>query len=137
MVNHHTAMTLIKDNHIRTFMSIFTEKKPSVVKCISNFKLLKNLRVQTLGQIHDLTLMVICANGLPELRSFECTNPEYETDVIVTWPKPTNIENVEVDCILYSLSNVLLETPKLKYLNIKLVDFEPEEEPIETNCQLW
>ncbi|CAF3266090.1 unnamed protein product [Rotaria socialis] len=59
-------------------------KKPSVVQYISNLKLLKNLRVQTLGQIHGLTLMVICANGLPELKSSECTNPEYESGAIFT-----------------------------------------------------
>ncbi|CAF1038020.1 unnamed protein product [Rotaria sp. Silwood1] len=102
-------------------------KKSSVVKYISNLKSLKNLCVQALGEIHDLILMVICSNGLPELKSFECTNPEYETNVMFTWPRQTNIESLTVECILYSLSYLLLQTPKLKYLNIKLTNFGPEE----------
>jgi hypothetical protein len=69
--------------------------------------------------------MVICCNDLPELKSFECKSSDYETTVLFNWPRPTNIENLTVDCILYSFSNLLVQTPKLKYLNVKLTNYGP------------
>jgi hypothetical protein len=102
-------------------------EKASVVKYISNLKSLKNLRVQSLGEISALTLMVMCSNKLLELKTFECTNPDYETNVLFNWPKPTNIDKLTVGCNLYSLSNLLLQTPKLKYLNVKLTNYGPED----------
>jgi len=145
MVNYLTAITLIKDKHIRMLMSVcneddliclksltlrrvrITKAKSAVVKFICNLKSLINLRVQALGEIFNLILMVICGNGLPELKSFECTSPDYETTVIFNWPMPTNIEYLTVECILYSFGNLLLQTPKLKYLNVNLTNYGPEE----------
>src|SRR5690349_2132007 len=95
-------------------------EKASVVKYISNLKSLKNLRVQSVGEIHDLILMIFCSIELSELKSFECTNPEYPTSIIFTWPQQTNIENLTVECVLYGFGNLLLQTPKLKYLNVEL-----------------
>lgn len=94
-----------------------------------------NLRVQAIDEINDLILMVICCNELPKLKSFECINSEYSTSVIYTWPKQTNIEHLTVESILHSFSNLLLQTPKLKYLNIDLTNFEPEDS-IPTNPSL-
>jgi hypothetical protein len=71
--------------------------------------------------------MVLCCNELPKLKSFECTNPEFFTTVIFTWPKQTNIEHLTVECTLHSFSNLLLQTPKLKYLNIDLINYAPIE----------
>jgi hypothetical protein len=71
--------------------------------------------------------MIFCSNGLPELKSFECINSEYQTNVIFPGRQQTNIESLTVDCILYTLCNLLLSTPKLKYLNIILSYYGPHE----------
>ncbi len=105
------------------------------MKYISKLKSLKNLRVQSKGEIYQLTIMIFCSNELPELKSFECTNSEYPTTVIFISAKKTNIENLTADCILYNLSNVLLQTPKLKYLNVDLTTYGPVE-PMETEFPL-
>ena len=88
---------------------------------------MKNLRIQALNEIHDLTLMIICINALPKLKSYECTNPDCQTAVIFTWPEQTNIEDLTIECVLYGLSNILLQTPKLKYLNVNLINYGPAE----------
>jgi hypothetical protein len=99
--------------------------KSAVVKFISNLKSLRKLDIQAVDDIFDLVLMVICANDLPELKSFECTSSDYETTVLFKWPTSTNIENLTVDCILYGLGDLLVQTPKLKYLNVKLTNYGP------------
>jgi hypothetical protein len=73
-------------------ISSFIEKAP-VVKYISKLKSLKNLRIEALGEIYDLSLVVFCSNDLPKLKSYECINSEHITSVIFTWPTQTNIEN--------------------------------------------
>lgn len=110
-------------------------EKSSVVKFLSKLKSLKNLRIQAIGEIDDLTLLIFCSNKLSELKSYECINSEYSTTVIFTWPIQTNIEYLTIDCILYNLSNILLQTPKLKYLNINLTNFQPEDRT-KTNSSL-
>jgi hypothetical protein len=101
------------------FICSFVEKA-SVVKYISNLKSLKNLRIQAVDEMHDLTIMIFCSNKLPELKSYECRNSEHITSVLFCWPTQTNIEDLTVECVLHGLGNILLQTPKLKYLNIVL-----------------
>jgi hypothetical protein len=110
----------------RSFFS-YTIDKSSAVKFISQLKSLRNLRIQSIGEIQTLIIMIFCLNGLPELKSFECINSEYQTNVIFPGCQPTNIESLTVDCVLYNLSNLLLQTPKLKYLNIILTNYGPNE----------
>jgi hypothetical protein len=56
----------------------------SVVRYISNLKSLKNLRVQAIDGIDVLIIMIFHFNELTELKSFECTSPDYSTNVIFT-----------------------------------------------------
>lgn len=98
-------------------------EKSAVVKFISNLKSLRKLHVQALGEIHDLVLMVIFCNELPELKSFECTTWDYDNTVLFNGPIPSNIENLTIDCSLYNLTNLLVQTPKLKYLNVTLINY--------------
>jgi len=143
IIKRLTAITLVKDKHIRQLMSVYKENdftclesltlyrvristaKSAVVKYISNLKSLKNLHVEAIDDINNLVLMIICGNGLCALKSFECTSPDHETNVIFNWPRPTNVEYLTVDCTLYGLSNLLVQTPKLKYFNVKLTNYGP------------
>ncbi|UJR08601.1 hypothetical protein I4U23_012860 [Adineta vaga] len=145
MANSLTAITLIHDKHIRMFMFACRESdlfalqslrlrrvrirkdKASVVKYISNLKSLKHLCIQSIGEIDVLTLAIFCGNILPELKSYECTNSDEETNVLFVWGSKTKIEQMTIGCILYSLSNLLIQTPNLQYLNMKLTNFGPED----------
>ena len=79
--------------------------------------------MQAVDEMHDLTTMIFCSNKLPELKSYECINSEHITSVLFCWPTQTNIEDLTVECVLHGLGNILLQTPKLKYLNIDLINY--------------
>lgn len=102
-------------------------EKSSVVKFLTKFKSLKNLRIQSIGENDQLTLMIFCSNELPNLLSYESKNREYPTVVIFTYPRKTNIEYLTVDCTLYNLSNILIQTPKLRYLNLDLTTYGQDD----------
>jgi len=47
--------------------------------------------------------------------------------LLLTWPRQTNIENLTVECVVYTFGNLLSQTPKLKYLNVDLTTYGPSE----------
>ncbi|CAF1173490.1 unnamed protein product [Adineta ricciae] len=145
MANYLTAITLINNKHILKFMSACRESdlialrslrlhrlricknKASIVKYISNLPTLKNLCIQAVGDIDVLTLAIFCENILPQLKSYECINFDQETHVSSAYGPQTSIEQLMVGCMLYKLPNLLTQTPKLQYLNIKLTNVGPAD----------
>ena len=101
-------------------------ERGSIVRYISNLKTLQNLRVQAVDSLTFLTIMIFHFNELPNIKSLECTSPGHRTDVIFPSPQRTNIESLTVECITPSLNSILLQTPKLQYLNVKVTNNKPE-----------
>lgn len=98
-----------------------------MVKYISNLQRLQHLHVHSRGEIVELTFLVLCSGTLCELKSYECTNPDEETNVMFPSNIKTNIERLTVDCVTYGLGNLLLQTPRLQYLHLHLTDLGPKD----------
>ena len=72
--------------------------------------------------------MISSSNNRPTLISYESKNTEYPTVIFFTYPKPTNIEYLTIDSTLYNLSSILLQTPKLRYIDLDLTTYGREDQ---------